>query len=273
MQSDPALLVGAAFALGFVGSAHCVAMCGGIAGALGLAARRGGGRAWPRALLHSLARTASYAAIGAGVGAVGGLAEGVLGWGLWLRGLAGAVILGQGLRVLGFDPGFARLERAGLGLWRRASPLASGVGAPGGRLRALAIGALWGLMPCGLVYTAAATAAATGSARDGALWMAAFGLGTLPAMAATALAAGGFLARVQRGGARRLAGVVLVAFGLMALSGVFAGMPTHATSATATPACHAVTTGPPPPRPAGSPGSATSRLSGSSESPLTRPTR
>jgi len=201
-------------------------MCGGIAGALGMSERAGGApakRAWLNTGLHSAARIVSYAAIGAVVGGAGKVAASALEWGPALRVFAGAVILGQGLRVLGFDPGFAWIERHGLGAWRKISPRMRRAGAPGSASRALAIGAVWGLMPCGLVYTAAITAAATGSVAAGALWMMAFGLGTLPAMATASLAAGSFDARLRSTGARRTAGALLVAFGLLALHGGLAG--------------------------------------------------
>ncbi len=231
MAPDPGLALGAAFVLGFVGSAHCLGMCGGIAGALGLSARRDGDEGFRPALmavLHSLARITSYAMIGAVVGGLGGSAEGALGWGPGLRIFAGAVIVGQGLRVLGLDLGFSALERRGLAVWRRVSPYMRRVGAPGSLTRATAIGLAWGLLPCGLVYTAAATSAATGSAGAGALWMAAFGLGTMPAMAATSLAAGGLTAKLRGTGAQRAAGAMLVVFGLIALgSGVMALGPHH----------------------------------------------
>lgn len=245
MHPESGLALGAAFLLGFVGSAHCLAMCGGIAGALGLSARGAdaeGFRPWLLAGLHSSARVASYTMIGAVFGAAGSLVEGNLGWGPALRIFAGAVIVGQGLRVLGFDLGFSWLERRGLSLWRQVSPHMRRLGAPGSATRATAIGLAWGLLPCGLVYTAAATSAATGSAGAGALWMAAFGLGTMPAMAATSMAAGGLTARMRSAGAQRAAGAMLVVFGLIALgSGVAAlghGPVSHASSPSASSHLH-----------------------------------
>ena len=53
--------------------------------------------------------------------------------------------------------------------------------------------------------------------------MVAFGFGTLPAMAAASLAAGGLAETMRRAGARRAAGAVLVAFGLLALWGGLGG--------------------------------------------------
>ena len=76
-----------AFLVGLLGGVHCVAMCGGIVGALNLPARRavlsaaGGGtiaagcrRAAPLHLAYSAGRIASYAAAGAIAGGVGGIA-------------------------------------------------------------------------------------------------------------------------------------------------------------------------------------------------------
>jgi hypothetical protein len=60
-------------------------------------------------------------------------------------------------------------------------------------LRQRSVGSLWtlglvnGLLPCGLVYVACAGATATGSVPGGALYMALFGLGTIPLMLAISL--------------------------------------------------------------------------------------
>ncbi|MFN3939856.1 MAG: sulfite exporter TauE/SafE family protein, partial [Chitinophagales bacterium] len=58
-------------------------------------------------------------------------------------------------------------------------------------------GLLNGLLPCGLVYVALAAALNTGSVWDGALLMAMFGLGTLPAMLAVSTA-GNFIGMQHR---------------------------------------------------------------------------
>jgi sulfite exporter TauE/SafE len=65
----------AAFLVGMAGSMHCVAMCGGISGALGMRARRisGSRRTSMLTLLHQVGRVASYTLAGAIVGACSGL--------------------------------------------------------------------------------------------------------------------------------------------------------------------------------------------------------
>lgn len=235
MNPDPTwAVVAGAFMLGLVGSGHCIGMCGGIAGALATTTRPPGttavatargrrARAWWASALHSLGRVACYSMLGA---IVGGFSQ-VLGIGLGLapamRIFAGLTLLALGAHVAGLPVGFDRLERLGLRVWRRVSPLAGRVGAPDTAAKQLALGAVWGLLPCGLVYSAAAAAAATGSVLGGALSMAAFGLGTLPAMViagGSALTLSSFL---RTRGARRSAGALLALLGLWtAYGGVMA---------------------------------------------------
>jgi hypothetical protein len=85
-------------------------------------------------------------------------------------------------------------------------------------LRALVIGLLSTLLPCGWLYMFVAPAAATGSPAGGALVMAAFWAGTLPVMAGL-----GLLAQRALGPLRRRLPVVtaaaLVVIGLLTLTG------------------------------------------------------
>jgi hypothetical protein len=205
-----------AFFAGLLGSTHCLGMCGGIATALGSAARQV--RPWP-ALLYQLGRIASYSTAGAVAGALGaaaGFAFAVARWSEILR-LATAVVI----VLIGLDIGlgssargrwFRAPERWGARLWRRLVPRA-GLTAPlSPSARALVWGLLWGWLPCGLVYSVLIAAALAGSAARGACIMAAFGLGTLPAM--TSLSYAGAQLPRRDGALARLLGAVLVACGL-----------------------------------------------------------
>lgn len=198
----------AALVAGLVGSVHCFGMCGGIAGALGMA---GGGRA-SFALSYSAGRIASYAVAGAIAGSIGAGLAAAAGLGPWLRLLMGLMLLLLGLQVALNLKLLAPLEAAGAQLWRRLAPLARRLVPPRHAGQALALGALWGWLPCGLVYGMLAAAAGTGSAIGGATFMAVFGLGTAPAMVGLAWASG-------RGGTwlttrrRRMLGWLLVIFG------------------------------------------------------------
>lgn len=194
---DPAVWV-AAFMTGVMGSGHCFAMCGGIAGGIGaLTAKKGSGNILSAILPFHLGRLLSYAALGALAGGLVGIA-GVFGSthivGRWLR-LATAVLIALiGLRFLFSWRGLDFIEQGGGLIWKRISPWMMKIS---GRQQAswrLLLGLGWGLLPCGLVYTVLLTAGSTGSVFGGFATMLAFGIGTLPAMLGLTLAAPGLSA-------------------------------------------------------------------------------
>lgn len=235
-----------ALVLGFAGSVHCVAMCGGIAGALGQAMpEKGPLESSARALLYSLGRISSYAIAGALAGAFGSVFEqGPSTLGL-IRFVVGLVIVVIGLQIAFNGRPFAPLERAGLALWRIAAPLARRIGRPERLWQVYALGLVWGWLPCGLVYSGLLIAAASGRPTTGAIAMASFGLGTLPAL----LAASGLGAVVRRlgGGAsvRRSAGLALVGFGLWSIVGTWVMTGLHAGHASHLAPSEAVSASPP----------------------------
>ena len=192
MPLDLLVLV-AAFVTGLLGSAHCGAMCGGIAIATALPASPVTAPRSPlvlgmAALLPNLGRIGSYTVAGAAVGGLGGGLLGALdltAFSSWLRLGVGLVLLLAAVR-LAAPRWTARLPSGpAVPLWQAITPLRRIVPATG-PWRALALGALWGWLPCGLSYTLLGAAWLEGSALHGALLMLAFGLGTLPALAALA---------------------------------------------------------------------------------------
>jgi sulfite exporter TauE/SafE len=205
------------FAAGLLGSAHCLAMCGGIATALG-SARSAGGRAW-QPLLYQIGRISSYGIVGAVAGALGagaGLVFSPPRWSEILR-LATALMV----VVIGLDialGGSARSrwlqapERLGALLWRRIAPIARAALPASPSARAIALGLLWGWLPCGLVYSVLVAAALAGSASGGSATMIAFGLGTMPAM--LGLSCAGTRLPRRDGMFARLLGTVIVACGV-----------------------------------------------------------
>jgi sulfite exporter TauE/SafE len=204
-----------AFLAGLLGSSHCLAMCGGIATAIGASQPGRCGRL----LLHHLGRIASYAAAGACVGALGaaaGFAFAISHWNEVLRLATAVVVIVIGLDIALSGSRRARWlrapERWGAALWRRLGPLARIPRAAPPALRPLLLGLLWGWLPCGLVYSLLLAAAVAGGPARGAATMVMFGLGTVPAMAGL-----GFLGtRLPRpGGAlARVLGAAVVACGL-----------------------------------------------------------
>uniref|UniRef100_Q47H76 Urease accessory protein UreH-like transmembrane domain-containing protein n=1 Tax=Dechloromonas aromatica (strain RCB) TaxID=159087 RepID=Q47H76_DECAR len=209
----------ALFLVGLLGGTHCVGMCGGIVGALSM----GGQARWSMHLAYNGGRILSYAAAGAIAGALGAASMGLEGQvpaRLILYFVANLMLVAMGLYLLGVTKALAFTERAGQSLWRRLQPLTRRFLPVRSVAQAFPLGVLWGWLPCGLVYSALATALSTGSAGRGALTMLAFGLGTLPNL----LLAGIVLARlngfVRRPIVRTLSGLLVLGFGLYGLLGL-----------------------------------------------------
>jgi uncharacterized protein len=225
-------IAASAFLVGLLGGVHCVAMCGGIVGALNLHRRDvdpvrlgPGGVAVatvsaqaPLHLAYSAGRIASYAAAGAIAGGVGGTAallEAVLPAQVVLAVAANGLVVLLGLYLAGLGRAVSGLERLGTALWRKISPLGRRWLPVDTVPRALGVGAVWGWLPCGLVYSILALALVSGSATRGALVMLAFGLGTLPNLLAAGLAVGTLRAALARRGVRLAAGLAVAALGLV----------------------------------------------------------
>ena len=166
----------AALSLGFLGSFHCVGMCGPIA--LAVPVRRTSRFSVFRdSLIYNSGRVVSYAFMGLLFGLLGqGFA--LAGWQSWLSIAVGTLLLLTLLlpgRIFHVHPGVFRL------LERIKNRVRRQFGIKTSR-SLLLIGVLNGFLPCGLVYLGIAGAAATGHSLKGALFMAVFGLGTFPAM-------------------------------------------------------------------------------------------
>lgn len=172
----------ALFMLGFLAGGHCLGMCGGIVAALSLQQRQAT-RHWPLMLAYNGGRLASYSLVGALVGGIGGLGIAALNieaLQYLLYALANLLLIAMGLYLMGVSAFITQLERLGKPLWRYLQPAMQRL-LPVRTLRqAVLVGALWGWLPCGMVYTASLSALASGSVSKGALTMLAFGLGTLP---------------------------------------------------------------------------------------------
>lgn len=202
----------AAALLGLLGSAHCVAMCGPLILAVGIPRQRQGlGTRLLHITHYHAGRLSTYALLGALAGAAGSVALlGGLGRGV-------AVAAGVALILAGIGPGFLRRWTPGSGPWMTAAAQA---GAAARRWQVahpssgpFVAGLANGVLPCGMVYAALATALSTGSIPGAAGVMAAFGLGTVPALAGLSLGA----AQVSRGWQRRLSHVVPMALVLVGL--------------------------------------------------------
>jgi uncharacterized protein len=213
-------LAAAALVAGLLGGVHCVGMCGGIAGALSAAAR---GPALRRQVAFNTGRIASYALGGALAGGLGSLVQAMgpvnaAQTALFI--VANIFMVLLGLYVAGWGRALLRLESAGGGVWRRLAPLRQRFLPIDSDLRALGAGAVWGWIPCGLVYSMLALALASGSAASGAAVLAAFGLGTLPAMLGAGLAAQKLFEVRRNPWVRRGAGVAIIGLAIVGFARV-----------------------------------------------------
>lgn len=214
-------IVVSAFLMGLFGGAHCVAMCGGVTSVLCGAAPRQG----RYVALYNLGRVGSYTLLGLLFGSLGTLSTGLFpleGLRLALRVIAAVCMLFVGLHLAGFATPARKLESVGAPLWRFVSPIAKRFLPIRSPVQAVALGGLWGMMPCGMIYAALALATSAGTPVLGAQTMAAFGLATLPVMVAMGTAAQRVAAWLARAWVRRAAGVIVLAFGIYSSVGVAA---------------------------------------------------
>jgi len=212
---------------GLASGVHCIGMCGGIVGAFAAQAPvrfDAGGprrREWQRQLAFNAGRILSYAVAGTlagSLGSAGAAIAGVRPAQAALFAVANVMLIVIGLYIAGAGRMFARIEALGAPLWRRLQPVAARLLPARSLAGALAAGALWGWIPCGLVYGALAAAVFAGTPAGGALAMLAFGVGTLPNLLVAGLAAAKLKAWASRPAVRVAAGVLVAGFGVWGIA-------------------------------------------------------
>jgi sulfite exporter TauE/SafE len=221
------------FVVGLLGSVHCAGMCGGIVGALSVRTgapliRNPARPAIANVLAYNLGRIASYMLAGLLAGGVGQGARALAPLPALQAGaywLANLMLAALGLYLMGAWRGLARLEQGGQLVWRHVQPLLRRVGPLDGPQRMLAAGALWGWLPCGMVYSVLVTAMLSGSALAGSLVMLAFGLGTLPMLLSLGLVGARLRPLLRLPFVRRASGVLVLGFGLVGLARAAGGLP------------------------------------------------
>ena len=218
------------FLLGLLGGLHCAGMCGGLLTAMtyrpvsapvAVIAHQPMPRFDALPLYINIGRISTYTVLGGIAGAFGSTA--------WLLAnilpvqrslflVSSVLMLAIGGWVLGVRGPLLWTERLGLRVWRLLQPLAARRAGASGPAGGFLAGAVWGFVPCGMVYIVLLGALSSGNAVSGALLMAVFGLGTLPNL--LLIGAGSqWLARLGgAAGIRRAVGIVLI---LMALLGIY----------------------------------------------------
>ena len=216
--NDPAILL-SAFLLGFLGSTHCLGMCGGLSSALGLNTLQTSKKStFPTLLLaYNIGRIFSYCIAGLIVGAAGFWLSQQLATFTLLRYLAGGMLILMGLYIAQWFNGIAFTEKLGSKLWPFIQPLGKRFMPVGSVRDAICIGMVWGWLPCGLVYSALIWASLEASMSGAMLIMLFFGVGTLPAMLATGYFAQGLGKFIKQRWFRSSAGLMMISFGIYSL--------------------------------------------------------
>ncbi|MEW6992745.1 sulfite exporter TauE/SafE family protein [Colwelliaceae bacterium MEBiC 14330] len=233
-----------AFFIGLLGSGHCLAMCGGITTMLTSAIKSAPNKqsthgdiavsqpstkpafASPTSHLqpvsrlnlvvcYHLGRIGSYCLIGTIVGFTGAIAAKNVGLPIaGLRLIAALFLIFLGLYIGQWLFWLNKVEALGKGLWRYLSPLAKHVIPVDSAKKALGLGAIWGWLPCGLVYSTLTWALASGSAFTGAGIMLFFGLGTLPALVALSFSLASFKKLLAKVTFKKITAISLIAYGM-----------------------------------------------------------
>ena len=211
-------LLSAAFITGLLGSAHCFGMCGGISGLFAVNASVAAMRTqFSKAVAYNLGRVLTYAFLGIVVAVLGKtMVSSIPKLAAPVRLVSGLLIILIGLQVAFNWRIFAFIENTGARLWQKVAPAAKGLVPVETLLQALGLGLIWGLLPCGLVYSVLLIAATSAEPVSGGLIMIAFGLGTMPAMIATGVSASKL---AQFMSSKRLwAGLLIVVLGLATIA-------------------------------------------------------
>jgi hypothetical protein len=202
-----------------LGSLHCAGMCGGF---VAFYAGTGDGRAGLSHAAYNLGRLVAYAVLGATAGALGlalDLAAAPIGIQRAAAVLAGLLIALWGARTLLEVAGVRMASLRPPAVW--SSAVARGVAVVARQpamARALVVGLLTGLLPCGWLYAFVVTAAGTGDPLRGAGLMVVFWAGTLPVMAGLGVAVQAMAGRIRRWVPAACA-VAMIVVGLLAVAG------------------------------------------------------
>jgi uncharacterized protein len=207
------------FLLGFLGSLHCIGMCGPIVLALPVSGSKG----IIKRILYNSGRVVTYSVMGLGAGFIGSR--------FFMAGFQQdiSIIFGASIILYVITPASLKAKVSGS---HAVSSIYIPVKRSLGKLFTrkssssfLFIGLLNGLLPCGFVYMALAASVVTGSALNGALAMALFGIGTVPALFAFSLAAKLFTLNIRNRIKRYMPALAVVLGIIFILRGLNLGIP------------------------------------------------
>ncbi|MGS2718521.1 sulfite exporter TauE/SafE family protein [Eionea flava] len=206
-----------AFSIGLLGATHCIGMCGGIMGALTMGISDANySRRLYFIVLYNFGRITSYVLIAYVFYQFVDQIQGYFSL-QFMRIIAGCLLIAMGLYLASWWRGLMYLEKAGGYVWRYIQPLSRSLLPVNSPVKALFLGALWGWLPCGLIYSALAYAISANSTFQAVATMLAFSLGTLPAVVASGLFAERLVRWVRNSRVRQGLSVLIILFGVWTL--------------------------------------------------------
>lgn len=212
----------AGLVFGFLGSFHCVGMCGPLALALPGSDRGTVYLVFSR-LIYNLGRVITYSTLGLAVGLMSSMIS-ISGFQQGLSISVGIIIL-LGLTVSAFRQKLNEWKAYPSSMMRKATRPIKSLFRKGDIGSLFLIGLLNGLLPCGFVYMGLATALTTGTVTESVLFMGGFGFGTFPAMLGMSLA-GGFISLSMRRRLQNFSPYFIAVVGvLLVLRGLNLGIP------------------------------------------------
>jgi len=218
MSTEITLL--AAFMTGLLGSVHCVGMCGGIVGSLNMGISLTNKNPRPYLLgfnlLYNIGRLSSYVIAGLIAAGIGESSSSIFThntqqFGAWLSGIFMILL---GFYIAGWWQALSKIESIGHLIWKHIQPIGNKLLPVKSFSQAFMLGALWGWLPCGMVYAMLVFALSSQDMLQGGLIMLAFGLGTLPTLLLLGTAAATMKQFLQKPIVRQLAGSLIILFGV-----------------------------------------------------------
>lgn len=200
-----------AFVAGFLGSGHCLGMCGALVS--GYFMKAGKHKSYLPYFAYQFTRISVYAVVGVLAAALGVV---LVSSGLFgklqsiLQMLIGGVVIFLALGILGWIPFQGTVRLIPMQVLRKGYATASQKGPV---LGAMIAGFLNGLMPCPLTFAMAVKATSATSLAEGGALMLAFGTGTLPMMLFVSVAFGKMSAQL-RGLMLKAAALIMIFMGL-----------------------------------------------------------
>lgn len=213
-----------AFVVGLLSTIHCIGMCGGLVGAMTMSLspdiRQNQLKLTQYTFAYNLGRIISYMIAGLLVGLLGQVFKDFImpeqGIGL-LRLIASIMIVAMGFYIAGWFPQFSRIEKIGAPVWSLLQPLGQRLLPVDKIWKAYFFGMVWGWLPCGLVYYMLLMSPANDGAINSALFMLAFGLGTLMPMMSVGFLTGKITQFRNSKRIRHLSGILLIIMGIISL--------------------------------------------------------